>query len=58
MAMEVNSLSPVMRKLNFSLCENKEADPLRGNRKADQHLCFPYMDSTIPLLPYSEISNL
>ena len=25
---------------------------------ADQRLCFPYLDNTIPLLPKSEISNL
>ena len=28
------------------------------NREADQRLCFRYMDSTIPLLPKSEISSL
>ena len=30
----------------------------KGNREADQRLCFRYMDSTIPLLPNSEISSL
>ena len=45
-----------MRKLAFCLCENKDADQL--NREADQHLCFRYTDSTIPLLPKSEISSL
>ena len=35
-----------------------DADPLRGNREADQRLCFRYTDSTIPLLPKSEISSL
>ena len=44
-----------MRKPAFCICENKEADQLRGNREADQHLCFRYTDSTIPLLPKSEI---
>ena len=39
------------------LCENKDADQLRGNREADQRL-FCYIDSTIPLLPKSEISSL
>ena len=29
-----------------------------GNREADQHLCFRYTDSTIPLLHKSEISSL
>ena len=39
-----------MRKPDFCICENKDADQLRGNREADQRLCFGYMDSTIPLL--------
>ena len=51
-------LSRVMRKPDFGICENKDADQLRGNRYADQRLCFPYLDSTIPLLPKSEISSL
>ena len=37
--------------------ENKDADQLRGNREADQHHCFRYTDSTIPLLFKSEISS-
>ena len=44
-----------MRKLAFCICENKDADQLRGNREADQRLCFRYLDSTIPLLPKSKI---
>ena len=28
------------------ICENKGADQLPGNRKADQYLCFRYIDST------------
>ena len=43
-----------MRKPAFCICENKDADQLRGNREADQRLCFRYMDSTIPLLPKSK----
>ena len=43
-----------MRKPAFCICENKDADQLHGNREADQHLCFRYTDSTIPLLPKSE----
>ena len=50
--------SRVMRKPAFCICENKDADQLRGNREADQRLCFRYTDSTIPLLPKSEISSL
>ena len=51
-------ISLVMRKPAFCICENKEADQLRGNREADQRLCFRYTDSTIPLLPKFEISSL
>ena len=40
----------VRRKPTFCICENKEADQLRGNSKADQSLCFRYIGSTIPLL--------
>ena len=50
-------LSRVVRKPAFCICENKAADQLRGNREADQRLRFRYMDSTIPLLPKSEISR-
>ena len=52
------NLSRIMRKSTFCICENKDADQLRGNRAADQRLCFRYIDSTIPLLPKSEISSL
>ena len=40
------------------ICENKDADQLRGNREADQCLCFRYTDSAIPLLSKYEISSL
>ena len=40
-----------MRKQDFHICENKDADQRRGNREADQRLCFRYTDCTIPLLP-------
>ena len=53
-----NQMSLVMRKPAFCICENKDADQLRGNREADQRLCFRYTDSTIPLLPKSEVSSL
>ena len=42
----------------FCICENKDADQLRGNREADQRLCFRYTYSTIPLLPKYEILSL
>ena len=51
-------MSRVMRKPTFCIYENKDADQLRGNREADQRLCFGYIDSTIPLLSKSEISSL
>ena len=51
-------MSLVMRKPAFCICENKDADQLRGNREADQRICFRFTDSTIPLLPTSEISSL
>ena len=47
-----------MRKPDFCICENKDADQLRGHREADQRLCFRSTDSTIPLLPISKISSL
>ena len=46
-----------MRKPTICMGENKGADQLRGNREADQRLCFRYSDSTIPLLLKSEISS-
>ena len=46
-----------MTKPDFCLGENKGADQLRGNREADQRLCFRYSDSKIPLLLKSEISS-
>ena len=33
-------LISIMRKSAFCICENKGADQLRGNRAADQRLCF------------------
>ena len=47
---EQDNLSLVVRKPVFCICENEDADQLRGNREADQRLCFRYIDSTIPLL--------
>ena len=47
-----------MRKPVFCICENKDADWLRGSREADQRLCFRYTDTTISLLSKSEIFKL
>ena len=53
-----DKMSLDMRKPVFCICENKDTDQLRGNREADQRLCFRYTDSTIPLRSKSEISSL
>ena len=47
-----------MRKPTICICENKDADQLRGNREAYQRLCFRYTDSTLLLLPKYKISSL
>ena len=43
-------MSHLVRRPTICICENKGADQLRSNCEADQHLCFRYTDSTIPLL--------
>ena len=50
-------LSLVVRKTFYCICENNNADQLRGNCEADQRR-FRYTVSTIPLLHKSEISSL
>ena len=50
-------MSRRMGKQTICTGENKGADQLRGNREADQRLCFRYTDSTIPFLLKSEISS-
>ena len=50
-------MSRPVGKPTICIGENKGADQLRGNREADQRLCFHYSDSTIPLLLKSEISS-
>ena len=47
-----------MRKPEFCIGENKDADQLRSNCEADQQLCFHYTDSKISLLLKSEISSI
>ena len=46
-----------MGKPTICICENKDADQLRGNCEANQRLCFRYTDSTILLLLKSAISS-
>ena len=50
-------MSRLVGKPTIYIGENKDADQLRGNREADQRLCFRYADSTIPLLYKSKISS-
>ena len=54
---QMKHLSRLVGKPTICIGENKDADQLRGNREADQRLCFRYMDSTLPLLLKSEISS-
>ena len=51
-------MSLIMRKPAFCICKNKGTDQLCGNHAADQHLCFRFINSTIPLVPKSEFSTL
>ena len=46
-----------VERLYYPSSENKDADQLRGNREADQRLCFRYTDTIIPLLPKPEFSS-
>ena len=39
-----------MRKPTFCICENKDADQLRGDREADQRLCFRYIVQSLYFL--------
>ena len=54
---ELPDMSHSMGKLTICISENKDADQLRGNREADQRLCFCYTDSAFPLLLKSKISS-
>ena len=47
-----------MGKPTICICENKGAGQLRGNREADQRLCFRNTDSTVRLLSKYKISSL
>ena len=54
---DIQHMSQFMGKPTICIGENKDADQLRGNREADQRLCFRYSDSRISLLLKSEISR-
>ena len=49
---------PRREKPAFCICENKDTDQLRGNREADQRLCFRLIDKTTPPLSNYEISSI
>ena len=51
-------MSRDVRKPDFCIWGNKDADQLRGNREADQRLCFRLTDSTTHLHLKTEISNI
>ena len=46
-----------MRKWDYCLYKNKGAVQLCSNCEADQHLCFRYMDNTIPVLLKSDFTS-
>ena len=58
MFLTLEDMSRPMGKPTICIGENKDADQLRGNREADQRLCFRYMDSTIHLLVISKTSSI
>ena len=47
-----------LQKIGSLHMPKQDTGQLSGNHAADQHLCFHYMNSTMPLLPKSEISSL
>ena len=52
-----DNMSLCVRKPTICMGENKDADQLRGNREADQRLCFRYTDSTFPPLLIPKFSR-
>ena len=50
MSVDQDHMSHVMRKPTFCICENKDADQLRGYRKADLRLCFSYIVQSLYFL--------
>ena len=51
-------LSHCMGKPTICIRQNKGTVQLRSNCEADQHLCFRYTDSTLPLLKFQASSLL
>ena len=50
-------MSLCVRKPTICMGKNKDADQLRGNREADQRLCFRYTYSTFPPLLIPKFSR-
>ena len=50
-------MSLSMRRPTICIRENKDADQLCSYCTADQHLCFRFLDSMIPVLLKSKISS-
>ena len=57
-AEDTEYMSSIMRKLSFSIKHMLKERHRSDYSAADQPFCFCYLDSTIPLLPKSEISSL
>ena len=51
-------MSHVMRKPAFTICEQQCRRSACASAQSDQLLCFPCLDSIIPLFSISEISSL
>ena len=56
-SLEARDMIHVVRKPAFCIFENKDADQLCSYCAAVLCFCFRYTDSTVPLLPKSEIST-
>ena len=54
----VTKYEPRHERTCFLNMQKQGPDQLRGNREADQCLCFHYIDSTIPLLSKYKILSL
>ena len=52
------TFEPRYEETGFLHMRKQRRVQLRGDREADQRLCFRYTDSSIPLVPKSEISSL
>ena len=56
--MKATHLSRILKRPDFCICKNKDADQLPSNHEADQRLCFRYPGNTNSLLTESDILGL